>query len=215
MVIPARGQLFLMRIPKADNDLGAEMSVFFASTPSSSRGEKQRSYTFLRAGFAMDGKEVPFPLVVECAGWKRDEWHHIAVTWEGGRRMTVYLDNRKAGAERDFPTSIERDIPESAQIIIGSPDDQQPNGLTIDEFRLSSVARPREELGVQQTPLRPDPFTMLLENFENVQPANGNAKYTATPTVIAFESAPKTCDISGGRLVPGKFGQAWKISDPS
>lgn len=212
----ARGQLFLFRVPKADNDLGAEMSIFFASTRSGHKGDNNRSFTFLRAGFAIDGKEIPHPLVVECSGWKRDEWHHIAVTWEGGRRMAVYFDgqevvNRGEAAAMEFPVSTERDVPANAQILIGSPYDQQWNGLTIDELRLSSIARRPGALGSQQTPVQPDPFTMLLENFDTVKRGEKGAKFVTTPAVIAATALPQTYNISDGRLVPGRAGEAWQI----
>jgi hypothetical protein len=213
----ARGELFRLVVSKADNDLGAEMNIFFASLPSSRKGEKGRSFTFLRAGFAIDGQEVPHPLLAECLNWKRDEWHHVAVTWKEARRMAIYFDgrivvNRGEAAEREFPYSIERDIPAGAQLILGSPFDQQPNSLTIDEFRLSSVARSPSTLGFVQTPLKPDPFTMLLENFENVKAAGSATQLTTTPEVVATATAPPSYIISDGRLVSGKSGLAWAIA---
>jgi hypothetical protein len=212
----ARGELFRFQVPKADNDLGAEMGVFFASTRSGQAGDEDRSFSFLRAGFAIDGKEVPHPLVVECENWKRGEWHHVAVTWQDARRMKIYFDGqlvvvRGEAAETEYPYSIARDIPDSARLIIGSQFDGAVNDLTIDEFRLSSAARSPETLGFDKAPLAPDPFTMLLENFESVAPPGQNGTLETAPAVIAMVSAPQRIAITDGVLVPGKFGKAWMI----
>ena len=97
-------------------------------------------------------------------------------------------------------------------LILGSEYDQAVNDISVDEFRLSSVAREPSTLGFGQTPLKPDPFTMLLENFDNVQPTPQKAGFTATPLVIATAAAPKSYLITDGKIMPGKNGQAWMIN---
>lgn len=213
-----RGQLFTFQIPKAENDLGAEMSISFSSNRSGYATEKDRSLTFLRAGFVVDGKQVPHPLLVECPPWKRNEWHHFALTWKEGRRMTVYFDGKVAvarseAARMEFPYSTERDVPAAARFILGSIYDAHHNAVVADEVRISSVARTPEQMGVHQTPLQSDPFTLLLLDFDTMQ-ARPDGSFTVRPSVIASGPGEEYVLTKGGQ-VPGKAGSALAFSTGS
>jgi len=195
---------FTLDVPKSDMDLGAGMSISVGLKNAGRHGEV-KSGCFLRVGFHIDGKEVPHPVLPECTKFGQNQWHHVAATWREGRFLRVYFDGKQV-AERDFPSSIVRDIPANGRVVVGHTGYVRENALVIDEVRLSSIARRPEDLGCHAVPLKPDPFTLLLENFERVREKDGQR--TTTPTVLATVNSPASFELTGGRIVPGKAGNA-------
>jgi hypothetical protein len=180
------GSWFTWEIPTADNDLGAGMMVSYGLRNGGTHGKVEPACN-MRVGFAVDGQEVPHPVFADCTKLGQNQWHHFAATWRDGKFLRVYVDGKLA-AERDFPWSIVRDIPPSARLVIGHTGYGR-SWLAIDEVRVSSIARRPEDLGCHHVPLAPDPFTTLLENFED---------------------APEK-KIVGGKLVEGKTGKGFAL----
>lgn len=202
------GGWFIFDVPRSDVDRGAGMSINVGLRNIGRHGEVQ-SDCGMRVGFVKDGQEVPHPVLPSCAGFGRGRWHHVAVTWREGRFLRVYFDG-ELSAERDFPASIVRDVPAAGRIILGWEGFLRQNLLAIDEVRISSIARAPEEFGYRHCPLQPDPWTMLLENFEQVTEVEG--ALLTTPAVLATAIEPTSFPVVGGRLIDGRDGRAFAFS---
>lgn len=114
--------------------------------------------------------------------WKAGEPQHIAWTWSG-RKRSVYINGRIGkGAPGHGPLQGEGRIDSSqdvivegwihgdltnAQIVIG----RGHSLLTIDELRISSIARPLEEIAAQMNgaPVA-DAYTLLLDHCDGGEP---------------------------------------------
>ncbi|MCM8759529.1 MAG: LamG domain-containing protein [Candidatus Omnitrophica bacterium] len=201
------GGWFEFKIPKKENDLGASFSVLYG-LKATGRRTPSGSACYMRVGFSIDGKEVPHPSTIDCTSWGTNKWHHVAVMWKDGRYLTIYVDGKEVD-RREYPWSIIRDIPSSAQVVIGFTGYIAKNAVAVDEVRISSVARKPEELGFFCIPLKPDPATLLLENFENVFEKDG--RFYTRPEVIGDVSAPAEYQVIGGKIVPGKYGKGFLL----
>lgn len=202
------GGWFMFDVPKSEVDRGAGMSISVGLKNIGRQGEVQ-SDCGMRVGFVKDGQEVPHPVLPSCASFRQEQWHHVAVTWREGRFLRVYFDG-ELSAERDFPASIVRDVPAASRIILGWEGFLQQNLLAIDEVRISSIARAPEEFGYHRCPLEPDPWTMLLENFEQATEVEG--ALMTTPAVLATALDPMSFPVVGGRLIDGRDGHAFAFS---
>ncbi|MCF7838978.1 MAG: LamG domain-containing protein [Candidatus Marinimicrobia bacterium] len=136
------------------------------------RGDGQRAPFRLAARIALLG--VPPPghyLLLFPPDIQGGDWHHLAITWDR-ENYNAYLNGQPSRiAPRDWKQRTERfaaRLGAAAQIILGS----DPAGVyrgrapfIIDDFRISSVARPAADLGYHG-PLKPDLFTTLLLTFD-------------------------------------------------
>ncbi len=199
----AKGAWFEFSIPKKENDLGSSFSIIYG-LKGTGRRTPSGSACYMRVGFAIDGKEVPHPSLIDCTSWGKNNWHHVAVTWKEGRHLRVYVDGKQL-VQQEYPWSIVRDIPSLAQVVIGFTGYLPVNAVAVDEVRISSIARDVEDLGFFQTPLRADPATLLLENFESVYEKEG--KLWTKPAVVVVTSDKAEYPVIGGRIVPGKAGK--------
>ncbi|MCM8768777.1 MAG: LamG domain-containing protein [Candidatus Omnitrophica bacterium] len=197
------GAWFEFTAPKRENDLGASFSLIYG-LKATGRRTTSGSACYQRVGFSIEGKEVPHPSLLDCTSWGKNTWHHVAVTWKDGRNLVIYVDGQQVD-RRQYPWSIVRDIPSLAQVVIGFTGYIAKNAVAVDEVRISQVARNPKELGFFTLPLKPDPATLLLENFENLSEKNG--KLSTRPEVIAVISAPTEYPVIGGKIIPGKAGK--------
>ncbi|HPP11599.1 MAG TPA: hypothetical protein PKW42_02585 [bacterium] len=203
----AMGAWFEFTAPSRENDLGASFSVIYG-LKGTGRRTASGSACYQRVGFSIDGKEVPHPSFLDCTNWGKNNWHHVAVSWQDGRCLKIYFDGKEVD-RREYPWSIVRDIPSCSRLVIGFTGYLAINGVAVDEVRISSVARKTEELGYFQVPLKPDPATLLLENFEAVAEKDGQ-RWTR-PAVVAVTSAPAEYRLTGGKIIPGKAGHGFLL----
>lgn len=203
----ATGAWFEFNIPKRENDLGSSFSIIYG-LKGTGRRTPSGSACYMRIGFNIDGKEVPYPTLFDCTNWGKNNWHHIAVTWKEGRFLTVYVDGKKV-VQQEYSWSIIRDIPSTAQIVIGCTGYLPVNAVAVDEIRISSIAREPSDLGFFHFPLKPDPETLLLENFESVSEKEG--KLWTKPAVLSVFSDSTWFTITGGKIISGKTGQGFLL----
>lgn len=144
-----------------------------------------------------------YPLLLGAANhWKRDEWHHIALSW--GNEIRLY-DNGKLLAHKPYRGligTVPQDL-HGGELILGTGGCE----MDIDDLAVSDVQRePRGYTG----PLTPDAHTLLLEPFD---------KLAESPTAI--RTSPAKADGGpghGGLSIPltaGKFGKAISLAPPS
>jgi hypothetical protein len=94
-------------------------------------------------------------LLTSHAEWRKDEWHHIAVSW--GEAIRIYNDG-KLIAETKFPGGLRNDAV-GCPLLLG----QGRCDFDVDDLCISDIQRePRGHLG----PLQPDAHTLLLEPFD-------------------------------------------------
>jgi len=197
------GSLCLMEIPKTSADLGASIHAGWGLETAKRFDQVTRRATF-RVAFIVNGQQLPHPALADVTDWGQDAWRHVALTWRNGREVHVYVDGKLAG-ERLFPTSARRDIPSAARLVLGLPSYIASNAITVDEIRLSSVARKPEDLGFHRVPLQPDPCTLFLEGFENV--ADEKGKRVTRPFHADREG--EAFEVKGGAVVEGRSGKGF------
>jgi len=136
---------------------------------------------------------------------KENSWHHLAVSYKG-RTRTIYFNGEGQPDQLSGPFS--HALREQAMLWIGSNRNNDAGYFAIDEIRVSSIARPREQLGFfAKEPLKPDLYTTLLLSFDGdelavdaktIKPTVG-----ATPRIAAGVPRPATAT-----LIEGRFGKA-------
>ena len=144
----------------------------------------------------------------------KGEWHHAAWTARGASHpwVTVLLDGAVVYPERQVLLDPWIDLESATLRFASSP-------LTLDELRVSSVARTPTELAEgfrRGAPLR-DEHTLLLDHFDRVEKgANGAFHETIAECVAGYHGE------RGGRLkdghwaiVEGRFGKALQLVAPS
>ncbi len=104
------------------------------------------------------------------AAWNAGEWHHIALTWDVTKNMTLYLDNVKqmTVALNDYNIYFENRQP----MIIGSSLYNRNSNInaSFDEFRISKIARSDAQISLDYssvTPLIVDDNTTVMFHFDN------------------------------------------------
>ena len=149
-------------------------------------------------------------------------WYHCAVSWARDS-WSSHLDGKRLGT---WPRTVdfEARLHTSAQILLGRGATRSGRGgpVTIDELRISSVARTPMDLGFHG-PLKPDLYTTLLLTFDTTEAAG-------LPTVCPvaartdveqwrFVEAKPQEPKGTARLLPnyvslvtGKFGQGSSLS---
>ena len=205
----SRGVWFTFQIPKGAG-LPGSLITFGAGLKDTSRHRRKSSACLFRVGFMIDGEELPHPIFFDATKWGKGKWHHMAVAWTNARRVSIYVDG-KLIHQRQYPIPFRKTVPRTARIVLGQTGYVGNNSLVIDEVRISSIARRAEELGFFRVPLNPDPYTMLLENFDNVTTAAG--KTLTVPTTIALVGGPRSFEVVGGKIVPGKVANGFAF-DP-
>lgn len=161
--------------------------------------------------FSPDSQMLPLSSV---ALFPKHEWHHLALVWDQ-RDTWLYIDGQMV-SHRTHPARFADVIGDLHGPAAYPPfafylgDRWNYNGrFAVDELRLSTVARKPEELGFHGE-LQPDPYTALLDKFD--QPFEPDGKTRTTPTVIL--------DGEGGLVhgpaafVEGKFGMALSLLKP-
>ena len=142
----------------------------------------------------------------------RGEWHHLAVIWETARDTTVslYLDG-----ERVIPP-VTLGVPiwdELDDMTFNLPSATHYPTYTIDDLRISSVARTPQEIKTTAAAgtIQADRFTLLLDRFDSLQKIDG-VTWTEPQVMCHSKGLP------GGRItnpavesVPGRAGQALRI----
>ena len=150
---------------------------------------------------SIGGEGKPLPFAARCRPWKQDEWHHIALVWDG-QKMMLYLDGKKA-SERVQPVTLETSFGRMTEEPIRFGDKWGKRAkYVIDDLRLSAVARKPEELGFHGR-LKPDPFTRILDGFEADFAPDGKTR-TKPEVMFSGEGGlpDKMCEF-----VEGKFGK--------
>ena len=198
--------LALLEIPKNGGERGSFLHIGWGQISATRHGKITRQ-TVCRVAFVKEGKQVPHPATVDVTAIGKGQWHHVAVTWSEGRHVRVYLNGKDAGG-RELAWPATCDVPSSARLVIGWPRYIHDNAITVDEIRISSIARKPEDLGAHRLPLEPDPFTLFLENFEQVTEAGG--KCTTKPYRIDSDATP--VPVEGGAVVQGKHGRGYAFN---
>lgn len=113
-------------------------------------------------------------------GWKKGEWHFLAVTWKdiGPKyQCQIYVDG-KLLINHESDTRREIILTEDAVIRVGS-NNYAGSYATVDSIRLSSVVRTAEEIAASyKNGFAWDRYTLLLDKFENLEEGKG---VTTTP----------------------------------
>lgn len=140
--------------------------------------------------------------------WKKDEWHHIAFAWKGKENI-LYIDGELVSTVTQQKTLREAlgDISDNP-FIFGCPN-MRNSQITIDDFRLSSVARERNDLGFYKGKLYPDEHTVILDGFDDDFVPDG--KISTKPEKI--QSGTGGIPSKGCNFVQGKFGNALALWD--
>lgn len=140
--------------------------------------------------------------------WKKGEWHHIGLTWKGNIAK-FYLDGKlieEAKSNRPLSGQVKE-----GKIFIGDrwSAENIKTEVVIDELRISNIERKQEELGFYSSEsLKVDPFTLLLENFEEISEGE---KTLTKPVFISGLSGEKGGEVSGVKIVDGKFGKGLSL----
>ncbi|MCM8803697.1 MAG: LamG domain-containing protein [Candidatus Omnitrophica bacterium] len=157
-------------------------------------------------GFNCAGEKI-FRLSAVPQNWKKDQWHHIALTWKGNTAR-FYLDGKIASeAKSNKPLTGKA---KGGQIFIGDrwTTEKVKTEVVIDELRISCIERKSEELGFLGN-LKVDPFTLLLEDFEQIIVEGQLCK--TSPSIISSISGSNGGEVSGGKLTTGKFGNGLSL----
>lgn len=110
--------------------------------------------------------------------WKPGESHHVAVTWSG-RKRSVFLDGRVGKGTPDHGALQGEGRVDSSQDVIVEDSlfgdltgakmwfGYQVSPITLDEIRISSVARPVEEIrDTMAVAPKADAYTLLLDHCD-------------------------------------------------
>ena len=128
-------------------------------------------------------------LVPSTSKWRKDEWHHIAVSW--GEAIRIY-DNGKMIAEMKYPGGLQNDAT-GCPLLLGQGICQ----FDVDDLCISDIQRePRGQNG----PLTPDEHTLLLEPFDALN-KEGNDLFTVpTKAVGGRGTILGNLDLTDGKL---------------
>ncbi len=116
------------------------------------------------------------PLATVGPEYKTDTWYHFAFTWSGAE-WTLYLDGKTVSCGKGRVSKMTQ--PVTFADCIGKLTGKSVCGgsqlhfasaktrlVVIDDLRVSTVARPPEELGFAVGELKADASTAILDNFE-------------------------------------------------
>ena len=136
----------------------------------------------------------------------RNSWHHLAVSFSGRTRRMYMNGVEISNSEMSGPFA--HPLRSTAVLRLGTDRRKLDSHLAFDEVRVSSIARPRDQLGFfAKEPLKPDRHTTLLLNFDEAERSADGATikptFAATPQVATGVTKPPA-----GRWIDGKFGKA-------
>jgi len=156
-----------------------------------------------------ESAKKPFPRIPR---WKAGQWHHVALTWRGLPQSTVmlYIDGKPA----IWPATPELSLWDDIERFKFTLRTYVHDNLTIDDLRISSVARTDEEMqkvfatGVTEA----DRYTLLLDRFESLE-QKGDTTYTVAEVFTAGLGQPggRVLNPKQVELVEGKGGKGLKI----
>lgn len=130
------------------------------------------------------------------------KWQHLALVWKA-RETLAYLDGKLTGkVEHIQPPYQVWGTLDVKPIFFGCQWNRYAL-ITIDDLRISRIARTEKELGWAMGELKPDPYTTVLDAFEGDFVPDG--KLETKPVVIANGNGG--LPSSPCRFVPGKFGR--------
>src|ERR1043166_1403441 len=119
-----------------------------------------------QAAVKADSSQFKYP---RTARLHKGEWHHWAFTWRGGNETTValYLDGKPAIIPTKTESSLWADV-EGASLRFLSY--VYHDNMTIDDFRISSVARTEKDNqeAFAKGSLDADRYNLLLDKVEDV-----------------------------------------------
>ncbi len=143
--------------------------------------------------------------------WKENTCFHYAVTWKG-KRMKLFINGKQVNeVKQSF--AMNPDILASSKLFIGGRY-SNAGRFIVDEFRISSVAREPRELGFySKGPLKPDAYTLLLDNFDHLKKRPGGG-WISTPQVTADDGGRQAVIAPSCRVVPGKYGNGIALFTP-
>jgi hypothetical protein len=85
--------------------------------------------------------------------WRGGEWHHLAVDWEEGRRLSLWIDGKLVGRyEGDIISGL------------ASPVEWPLSDINIDELRITDGVRYTTEFNPEEKAVR-DEMTVVAESF--------------------------------------------------
>lgn len=144
------------------------------------------------------------PLILGKYIFKKNQWYHLALLWKG-KKIWSYVNgaNKREVNQNEF---LYREFePLNSQKIFFGDKYHRKSLMLIDDLRISTVARQKEELGFFKGKLKQDIYTRLLDPFDTL--AEDNKKMMTLPTVISNGKNGKISDNC--QLVDnGKFGKA-------
>jgi hypothetical protein len=118
---------------------------------------------------------------------KKGDWHHIALTWQGLPRSTIafYLDGECKILPRELEVGIWNDLEKFSLVFSAGTSET----LTIDDLRISSVARSPQEMKDSASSPAPkaDRYTLLLDRFESLEQRDG--KTFCVPEIFTADGA--------------------------
>jgi hypothetical protein len=157
-------------------------------------------------------RETPQNSFPRVPRWKVGEWHHVALTWSGLPQSTVmlYIDGKRV----IWPVTVELTLWDDIERFTFALRSYVHDNFTIDDLRISSIARTDEEMQKTFTTgvTAADRYTLLLDRFESLQ-QQADQTFTVAEIFTAGLGQP------GGRvltpkqveLVEGKGGRGLKI----
>lgn len=157
-------------------------------------------------GFDCAGEKT-FRISATSQDWKKDQWHHIALSWKTNI-VKLYLDGKLVSETKSNKPLTGQT--KEGQIFIGDrwTTDKVKTEVVIDDLRISCIERKVEDLGFSGQ-LKTDPFTLLLEDFEQIIVEEQICK--TKPLIISNTSGSKCGEVSGGKLTTGKFGNGLSL----
>jgi hypothetical protein len=157
-------------------------------------------HTFIHVSFTVRGEALTSMHIYDTepskkySCYQKGKWYHVAFGWKGEKTYT-YLDGKLMQECKQRNRLDEAELAEDAVIILGDKY-SRANPIALDEFRISSILRPPEELGYGNLPLKPDAYTLILDSFEKTE--EQEKKQYSVPEFIANKG-----DVPGG-LICGK-----------
>jgi hypothetical protein len=144
---------------------------------------------------------------------KAGDWHHVAITWKGLPQSTVsmYFDGRVVIP----PVPLHAPLWEGMdQFVLQLESNPYRDAHTLDELRISSVARSQDEIehSFAAVRARADRNTLLLDHFEEIRQASG--KWQTVPEMFTFGYEPPGGLINRANmveLVEGRSGKGMRF----
>lgn len=149
----------------------------------------------------------PYPRIPRL---KPGDWHHLALIWSGSpTEMSLFLDGKPCIPSTALPGGSPFEEADSSKISFLAYN--YHDNLTVDDLRVSSVARTEKELAAvfAEGATKADKFTLLLDRFENV----AEGQDSRPDLMSATDDASKRGEIEWRyiQVVPGKTGKGLKI----